>query len=365
MTHAEVAVVGLGPAGRALAHRLLVRGARVLVVDPQPGAHWSATYGGWAHQLPDWLSTDVVGAHSTRTLLTARSSHVLPDHYAVLDNAKLQRELSLDGAEVRATAVGDGELADLAPVVVDCRGARRHLRRHPRPLQTAHGVLLPREVGERVLAGAEAILMDWRPSNGAATWQARRPSFLYVIPLPDGRVLAEETCLAGDPPLGRDELVTRLGERLAHRGLHPHEWRHCDTETVRIPMLAPPASVTNRFGAAGHELNPITGYSVFASLARADEAAAELLRTGGLGAGSGPWRPLALGALLNLRPDAVVELFDAFGRLPATAQRAVFDPHAATPRLLGALARQWALMPWRDRPRLVGATIRALAGQRS
>ncbi|HEX2857892.1 MAG TPA: lycopene cyclase family protein, partial [Propionibacteriaceae bacterium] len=71
MTRPDVAVVGLGPAGRALAHRLLARGARVLAVDPHPERPWLPTYGGWAHQLPDWLPERVVGSRSARTVLVA------------------------------------------------------------------------------------------------------------------------------------------------------------------------------------------------------------------------------------------------------------------------------------------------------
>ena len=39
----DVAVVGLGPAGRALASRCAARGLSVLAVDPRPEAVWAPT----------------------------------------------------------------------------------------------------------------------------------------------------------------------------------------------------------------------------------------------------------------------------------------------------------------------------------
>lgn len=353
-----MAVVGLGPAGRALAHRLLAHGAEVLAVDPAPDRVWEPTYGGWVGQLPPWLPRTVVGAEAAQTRLIARGEHGLRlGAYAVLDNAALHGALDLTGAEVAARSVADEALPTLADVVVDCRGARYALDRHRPPMQTAYGVRLPQAVGRRLLDGVDATLMDWRPADGSPRWGATPPSFCYVIPLPDGRVLAEETCLAGDPAVEIDELARRLTTRLARYGIDAHTWQGAgDVEVVRIPMLPPPPSRLPRFGSAGGELNPITGYSVFASLAAADTAARSLLATGTIPRRRSP-RRLALDALLGLAPDDVVDLFDAFGRLPAASQQAVFDPHASTARLFGALAGQWARMPVRAKSALVRATL--------
>lgn len=358
MSRPDVAVVGLGPAGRALAHRLVARGASVVAVDPAPDAPWSATYGGWVHQLPAWLGA-AAGAESPRVDLIAHGRHRLGGRYLVLDNAVLQRRLDLGGADVRAARVPDADLAGLASVVVDCRGARGVRRGTPGPLQTAHGVALPRQAAEPLLGGADAVLMDWRPDDGGARWGVRRPSFCYVVPLPDGRVLAEETCLAGLPPLPEAELAERLHWRLIRAGVDPAVLAAGEVEHVRIPMTPPRGGLPDRFGSAAGELNPITGYSVFASLAAADDAARTLLETERLRPRRDPWRPLALGALLQLRPDGVVGLFDAFGRLPARQQRVVLDAHAPAPALLAALARQWTLMPAAVRAGLVAATVRA------
>lgn len=360
MSRADVAVVGLGPAGRALAHRLARRGARVVACDPAPDAVWTPTYGGWADQLPAWCR-DLPGASSERVALIARGRHALPGRYLVLDNAALHARLALDGVSVRAETLSLDAAAALADVVIDCRGARAVDAGANRPLQTAHGRVLERDLLAGYLGDADAVLMDWRPWDGASSWGRRRPSFCYVVGLPDGRVLAEETCLVGAPPLSARELEGRLRARLGRHGVSARALADAPAEHVRIPMTAPaaPAGVL-RFGSAGDQLNPITGYSVFASLAAADDWAASLLAGRPPSRRRDPWRPLALRALLASSATGTVELFDAFGRLPVADQRAVLDPQAPASALLAAMGRQWWRQPGAGRVRLIGATARGV-----
>lgn len=359
----RVAVVGLGPAGRALAHRLLVRGVDVLAVDPAPEKVWEATYGGWLGQVPAWLlegSPDVVASTSRRTVLRAHGQHTLlaggAEAYAVLDNASLHRALDLAGAEIRREVVEDADLPGLAPVVVDCRGARQELEAEPRPMQSAFGVRVEPPVAAPLLGGADAVLMDWRPFDGASAWGERAPSFCYVIPLGD-RVLVEETSLAAEPAMSLDELRRRLQVRLGRYDIQVSDDVQRDVEHVMIPMLPPSPGPVPRFGASSGELNPITGYSVFGSLASADATAAELVATGTIRPRGSRWRRTALDAVLHLSSDHLVSLFDAFGQLPAGHQRAIFDPHTPASRLLPALARQWWRMPLAGKLGLVRATI--------
>lgn len=371
---ADVAVVGLGPAGRALAWRLLAHGASLVALDPHPDRSWQPTYGGWAHQLPDWLPDDVVGASATTTDLVARGRHTLAGTYAVLDNDALQATLALDGADVQQRAVADDELPGLARVVVDCRGNTRALAEGRTPVQEAYGLALPASVGARLLGGADAVLMDWRPFDGSASWGRRAASFCYLVPLSDGRLLAEETCLAGRPPVPQRELARRLRTRLRSHGIGDAELAGAEVERVHIAMLPPtpvlatpvvapgPARLL-RFGAAGEQVNPITGYSVFASLAAADDLAATLA-AGRLPAPpdstAGWMRRTALEALLQLDGDGTLELFDAFGRLPGHLQRAVLEPDTPAPGVLAALGRQATLLPPRRQAGLVAATAKGL-----
>ncbi|MCT1458060.1 lycopene cyclase family protein [Aestuariimicrobium sp. p3-SID1156] len=363
MSAPDLTVVGLGPAGRTLAHRALARGLRVRVVDPRPARLWRNTYGGWAHQLPEWLPDEVVGARSKRTVMRTGAVHVLPEPYLVLDTPRLQQALSIEGAEVVERVVDDAELAALPGAVVDCRGSRPAGVPGGGPAQTAFGLMLPRGWSEKLLRGDEAVLMEWTPHDGRARWGTEEPSFCYLIPLPDGRVLAEETCLAGSPALRSAELERRLGARLDLLGVPEEARRAAEVERVHIPLThLPRGSGVPPFGAAGDQLNPITGYSVFASLAQADDVLDAVLGGRPVAAprGTRALRLAALGAVLKLSGDATVQLFDAFARLSVADQRAVMDPATPATELVAALTRQWAAMPGPDRFRLVSATAQGV-----
>lgn len=373
MSRPDVAVVGLGPAGRALAHRLLARGASVVAIDPHPERVWRHTYAGWADQLPSWLGPGVVGARCARTALRACTEHRLPGEYTVLDTAGLQQSLDLTGAVVRAGLLGDDEMRCLAPVVVDCRGSWALGEGAPDrdvPRQTAHGVVLAREAVTALLQSEDAVLMDWRPFHSESSWGDASPSFLYLVPLAEGRVLAEETCLAGSPALPPAELRRRLHVRLRRHGVSSTLLAGADTEVVHIPLRSRPTTHgLPRFGAAGPQLNPISGYSVFASLRDADSWAESLLTTGAPPAAEGAaLRNIALEALLRLGAEDTRELFEGFGRLTGVDQRAVLDPSVSTRTLVGAMSRQWLRMSTARKPALVSATLaglpRALAGLR-
>lgn len=362
----DVAVAGLGPAGRALTHRLVAAGLSVLAVDPVPDRPWRQTLGGWRWQLPDWLPPDVVGATAADPLIRARGDYPIRAGYAVLDNAALARALPLDGVDVQERAVADEALAGLpARIVVDARGTRPSGGSRTRlPLQRAVGVLVDPSVAAPVLAGAQAVLMDWRPFDSGPTWGRTPPTFLYAIPMPDGRVLLEETCLVGDPGPDLAELRRRLRRRLALLGVAGDAVDDAPQELVTLAMQAAPRerSPVVRFGAAGAQHNPITGYSVFASLRSVDAVVhglATALLTGRpprLPAAPPPVRRAALRALLRLSPNDTMELFDAFGRLPTAHQRAVLDAGERGPRLVAALTAQFARLPRRSGVALVRAT---------
>ncbi|MFD8245973.1 lycopene cyclase family protein [Nocardia sp. NPDC059691] len=350
----DVVVCGLGPAGRALAHRAVERGLTVTVVDPAPERRWTATYAVWADELPDWLSPQVVAATVPRPMAWGTRAHRLDRPYVVLDTARLQRSLHLADASVvseRAIDVGPERvtLASGATItggrVVDARG----LARSPaRAEQTAYGVI----VDARRCAGLEPLFMDWRPDNGAAPEAPR--SFLYAVPLDDERVLLEETCLAGRPALTGAQLRTRLWERLRARGV-PLTGDE-PVEHVRFPVQGGrPGS--SRFGAAGGFLHPATGYSVGAALSAAD-AVAE---------GRDVWpaaarvvhrlRGAGLRALLALPPDDLPLFFDTFFALPPDAQRAYLSGRTDLAGTVAAMSALFAALPGRLRRRVATATL--------
>lgn len=389
----DVAVVGLGPAGRMLAHRAATAGARVLAVDPVPERPWTQTLAGWEEQLPEWVPAAARGARAHAPEIRADDRYPIAHDYVVLDNEALRAALPLDHVRVEARAVTDAELAGLpARVVVDARGSRPapdrpdSTRPHANPyadervpLQRAFGVRVSAAEAAPVLADAEAVLMDWRPCNGERRWGRITPTFLYVIPLPDGGYLLEETCLAGLPGPDHDSLRRRLRERLRHHGVRLSALETADRsikapdsgqggvfEYVTIPMLQAPRRTAGpgadrvvRFGSAGAQHNPVTGYSVFASLGGVDRVVERL--AGGAPMPSPRLTPLvrrvAQRAVLRLAPDQVMALFDAFGRLPADRQRAVFDPAAGAGEVLAAFAGQFWRMPPASKAALIAATM--------
>ncbi|MDO5737455.1 MAG: lycopene cyclase family protein [Propionibacteriaceae bacterium] len=363
MKRFDVAVAGLGPAGRAVAHRLAAAGMDVLGIDPHPERSWPQTLGGWRRQLPMWLPSEVVASTSRDPQIRASGSYPIRDEYAILDNSAVQRATTLAGITLEERLVDDEGVAALterARFVVDARGARPAGHPGRMPHQSAHGILVPPEVAAPVLGEAEAVLMDWRPFDGSLRWGKTASTFLYVIPMPDGRVLLEETCLAGAPGPDQAELRMRLVRRLEMFGIAPADVADAEVERVSIPLVreGPAIDGVFRFGAAGAQNNPFSGYTFFASLAAADVVVEAATR----GEMPGRDKPLyvrqrALHGLLNLSPENTFALFDAFGRLTAQQQRAVLDADTPMPRLVAAMTRQFSLMPARAGMGLARATL--------
>lgn len=378
-THFDLAVVGLGPAGRALASRSAAHGLSVLAIDPRPDAVWSPTYGIWADELGD-LPESVVRTRVVGPELRALGRHTLRRDYLVLDNAALQQALPLDAVEVRRARLDDGETSALrgtrpgqARVVVDARGARPDglVPDDPAPAQTAYGIVVPSDEAAPALDGAPGLLMDWRTDWTGGDAPHGTPTFLYAIPLGDDRVLLEETCLAAAPGLPIPELRTRLHRRLVWRGVRPAVIEHpLEREIVRIPMRGrgqrPPEGVL-AVGTAGRGGNLVTGYSVAHSLGRADVLAATIANTsiasGRLPADADPAAPadllreMGLRALLRLDVDGTLGLFDAFGRLPTAAQRAFMSRDSAALGLAAAMWGMFTRMPLTAKGRLIAATL--------
>lgn len=363
MKRFDVAVVGLGPAGRALAHRLAGAGLDVLGVDPHPERTWPQTLGGWRRQLPGWLPDDVVAATASDPQIRAAAQYPIRDQYAILDNTAVQGATPLTGVTVEEHLLDDDGVAALssrALTVVDARGARPAGQAGTMPHQSAHGVLVAPAVAAPVLGDAEAVLMDWRPFDGSTRWAGTAPTFLYVIPMPDGRVLLEETCLAGHPALTQEELQRRLLRRLERFGISGGDVADAEVERVSIPLVRCGDHIDGvlRFGAAGAQNNPFSGYTFFASLAAVDGLVSQILR-GETHRRDHPLfvRRRALHGLLNLSPDDTFALFDAFGRLSPIHQRAVLDAATPLPKVVAAMTRQFSLMPVRSGMGLARATL--------
>ncbi|MBF6126137.1 lycopene cyclase family protein [Nocardia brasiliensis] len=350
----DVVICGLGPAGRALAHRCLVRGSTVTVVDPAPERRWHATYAAWADELPDWLAADAVAATVAQPLAWGTRAHRIDRPYAVLDTARLQDSLDVTGARIiadRAVECGPGSAVLASGTVL--RGRRvidaRGIGRSPALAeQTAYGLMLDRDR----CAGIEPMFMDWRPDNAAAADAPR--SFLYAVPLGGDTMLLEETCLVGRPALDSRELRDRLLHRLRSRGIEVSGDEQ--VERVRFPVEGGRPG-RYAFGAAGGFAHPATGYSVASALAAADTVA--------LGAAAWPvsaravhrLRAAGLRALLGLPTTDLPVFFDAFFLLSPTAQRAYLSGRTDLNGTVRAMLGLFGTLPPPVRRRVAAATL--------
>lgn len=349
---ADVIICGLGPAGRALAHRCLALGLSVTAIDPHPDRRWTATYAAWEDELPQWLSPDSLGAVIPRPRAWGTRVHRLDRRYVVLDSERLRQSLSVHGAEVIADRVvrkrsDSVTLASGATLtgarVIDARG----LTRSPaRAEQTAYGVVV------ESAPGLDSIFMDWRRDNGAAA--DAPPSFLYAVPLPGRAVLLEETCLAGRPALGGAELRARLTHRLRARGIELTGTE--PVERVRFPVQGGRPG-RRSFGAAGGFIHPATGYSVGAALAAADAVAGGASGRSGAARAVHALRAAGLRALLSLPPAEIPIFFDAFFDLPPQLQRAYLSGRTDLAGTAAAMRTLFLDLPPGLRRRIAAATL--------
>ncbi|MGI3784731.1 MAG: lycopene cyclase family protein [Janthinobacterium lividum] len=362
----QVAVLGLGPAGRATASRLAAAGVDVVAVDPSPDRRWTPTYAAWEDELPGWLPGEVVATRTAHARAWARGEHRLDRTYVVLDTPGLQQALHLGGVRVlrgsvveagahRVTLVDGDEVG--ADLVLDARGTRPG---PDRAAQTAYGLVVP---SERAAAAGGPWFMDWRRDHGAGPEAA--PSFLYAVPLGSrggvDHTLLEETCLVGRPALGLDELRRRLEHRLAARGVELTGDE--SVERVRFSVEAEPGApaVSRRapadrpvaLGARAGVMHPATGYSVAVSLRLAEEVARAV--AAGRDVGDVLWpasarrvqrlREMGLTTLLRLPPDGVEQFFAVFFALPPARQRAYLSDRTDPVGTLAAMARMARTLP--------------------
>ena len=375
MTDHDVVVVGDGPAALALAAACAALGLQVCAVGE--GSPWLATYGTWVDEVPQYV--DVLAVTSTIDVAVADRRIALDRRYGMFDNTALRARFgSVPVVAARATGVrhhGWGSVVDTTAgplrtrLAVDASGAvpallapRRRVAAPPR--QTAYGLVLDHR--PEVVGGEGSVLMDWRQPHGVAG----PPTFLYVLALPAGRWLVEETSLARAQPVVADvlraRLAARLGSDLTDRAEH--------VELVSIPMTP---GLPNRgqavvgFGAAAGYIHPATGYSVAASLRAAPRVAHGLAAAvrlddparRALAAWNTVWpadqrraralHDYGLGVLLRMSADELSGFFGAFFDLPTeqwSAYLRVDTSAAAVSRTMTAMFRS---VPWHLRRRLL------------
>lgn len=349
----DVAIVGGGPAGLALARALQLRGVAPVVVAAQ--AEWHATYGVWRDDVADCdlgseLEALVRGAWPT-VRVVGRRQHLLQRPYVVFDNARLRDSLAA-GVQVRSdTAVQAEHTVDTTALrlksgatittrlVIDATGSGELLARRTESVgaqstgaQTAYGLLLgaTSKTGSANVARKSGVepgvftLMDW----------SMPPTFFYGAQFNDGRTLVEETSLYAKPPRDLDDLRTRLAARLGVDATAQAD----SVERVHIAMGGSLPARTTRvvgFGAAAGFVHPVTGYSVAASLRATTRVANEIAyQLGHASKGtdlslavwgavwpkhlvrSRGWHDMGLAVLGSLHPRLVGGFFDTFFELP-------------------------------------------------
>jgi lycopene beta-cyclase len=372
----DVLVVGGGPAGRAVAAACGEHGLRTVVLDPAPNRPWTPTYGMWSDEVPADLPGDVVGVR-VQGVAIARTRHRLRREYAVLDTAALRAHLdarlaAADVQVIRGRAV-PGSLPR-ARLVIDAGGTGQplSLRRTRRVAaeQTAFGLVVPADVAAPVVGIGEALFMDWRPVPGVAGW----PTFLYAVPLADGRVLLEETSLARRPGLPIRELAQRLRARLAGHGVAVPGDAEREVVCFRLDVPRHRAPGVLGFGAAAPLTHPATGYQMATALRAAPVVAAAVAGhwAGGpdaalAAAQSALWpaaarathllRRRGLESLLRMPPERVPDFFEGFFALPVNARDAYLDGRSRPVATIEAMARLFRTTPWPVRLRLIGSSL--------
>ena len=401
----DVAVVGDGPAGSALARACRRLGTDVVLVGDD--AAWTATYSTWTDDLIDVDGVelldvdDVVATTSTEVWAYGARPHRLGRTYATFDNDRLRSTLR-DAVEHRCARVeriapadhgGGGhrlELVDgstvVARVVIDATGWPARFARHEADRapawQTALGIVLseppagdlgrPTFMDFRRVIGKDGSLSSVGPS-GVTT-------FCYSLPMRDGW-LVEETVLAARPAIEPIALLPRLAARL---GRHPDSVLAdaVRTEYVRIPLGGSrpgPDQPIVAFGAAAGYVHAATGFSVAASIRAAPRVAAAIRRALATSPGAVDPAPIAeavwtapmrrtrvlhdygLEVLLDLDDDEVRGFFDAFFELSPADWSAYLRVDTPPREVSAVMARLFRSSSWQLRRRLAGRNPASLA----
>lgn len=301
----DLAVVGGGPAGLAVAQQVSEAGLSVCAIDPSPKLIWPNNYGVWvdefeAMDLLDCLDTTWSGAV---VFTNEQSKKDLARPYGRVNRKQLKSKMLQkcisNGVKFHEAKVikviheesksllicNDGVMVQ-ASVVLDATGFSRCLvqydKRYNPGYQVAYGILA--EVEEHPFDVEKMVFMDWRDSHldnniPLKERNSRIPTFLYAMPFSSNRIFLEETSLVARPGLRLSDIQERMVARLNHLGIKVkaiEEDEHCV-----IPMGGPlpvlPQRVVGIGGTAGM-VHPSTGYMVARTLAAAPIVANAIVR---------------------------------------------------------------------------------------
>ncbi|EFJ24566.1 hypothetical protein SELMODRAFT_101391 [Selaginella moellendorffii] len=296
----DLAVIGCGPAGLALASEAARRGLSVVLVGPD--MPFTNNYGVWQDEF-DALGLESCIEHTwkdTAMYFTDNDCLLLGRAYGRVGRDQLREELLRRCQEAnvlyhcsevedisRVDKNSGSTLACASGKSIKCRLATfasgaasgkflkyEALEERGMSVQTAYGIEV--EVEKHPYDPNVMVFMDYRDYK-AESGDGEVPSFLYVMPFSETRVFFEETCLAARPVMSfntlKDRLYTRLnklGVKVVH--MYEEEWSY-------IPVGATLPDTNQQhlaFGAAASMVHPATGYSVVRSLSEAPTYAAAI-----------------------------------------------------------------------------------------
>ncbi|MGF1509863.1 MAG: lycopene cyclase family protein [Myxococcota bacterium] len=272
-------VIGSGPAGWLAAGTCAQEGYQTTLVAPDPRAPFTPTYCSWLDDVPLPYREVMAQVWPFVELYTGNERPALDvrREYALFDNGGLAELLHrrADAVEVLAGTidrlhedsgksyavgtVGNAAFERGFDLVIDASGRPgRFAANGPQDVltaQTALGVFLRPPPGQ---TRPPPVLMDFRGAEDDLV-----PTFGYLLPMPDGTLLVEETVLAGRPPVPPEDLREALERRLT--SYRVQDWEVVRTERVFIPMGGPhpePDARAVTFGGAAGMGHPATGYLV-------------------------------------------------------------------------------------------------------
>nr|ADW08476.1 lycopene beta-cyclase [Lilium lancifolium] len=301
----DLAIVGGGPAGLAVAQQVSEAGLSVCSIDPSPKVIWPNNYGVWVDEfeamgLLDCIDTSWSGA---TVYIDEGSKKVLDRPYARVNRkqlkSKMMQKCIMNGVkfhqakvikvvheEMKSLLVCNDGVTIQATVVLDATGFSRCLVQYEKPYnpgyQVAYGILA--EVEEHPFDLDKMLFMDWRDSHlkdGSEIKErnSRIPTFLYAMPFSSERIFLEETSLVARPGLRMEDIQERMVARLKHLGIKVKSIE--EDERCVIPMGGPlpvlPQRVVGIGGTAGM-VHPSTGYMVARTLAAAPIVAKSIVR---------------------------------------------------------------------------------------
>lgn len=383
---ADVAIIGDGPAGSALAAAIGrfatgPDGEPIDVALVGPDEPWTNTYSAWADDIelnPITCDHDIWQQRVDTIDVRSRTVKTLDRAYGIIDNDAFRTVLR-DGVRHERRRIAALDEID-ARLVFDATGWPSKITTPTDPIdvgwQVAYGI-----VSATPPAGplGRPMLMDFSdPYAGSGrTDDLGVTTFAYSLPVAGGW-LVEETVLVG-PDIEPVDLRPRLAARL---GVSVGELvaTAISIEEVRIPMGAPMSTPTApvAFGAAAGLIHPATGYSIAGSLRAARRVATGVdtafAEAGDIAVGAvhqAIWpvssrrtrrlHEYGLDVLTRLDDEQTRDFFETFFALNEADQGAYLSIDTAPGELAGVMTRMFARSSWSMRRRLVGGHPLGLA----